>query len=70
MFKRREHKETETSQKFWAANVNGVSDIARSLRETAKFQVRGKPWRNMHFFLIAAAVILFTLLYAYYGEKN
>lgn len=64
MFRRGENKEAEASKKF-LGNVGGVSDIARSIRETGKFQARAKPWRNVFFFLIAAALILFALSYVY-----
>jgi len=61
MFKR---KETEASKKFWGS-VGGASDIVRSVRESGKFQVRSKFRRNILFFLIAAALILFVLSYVY-----
>lgn len=64
MFGQGENKEMEASKKFWG-NVGVASDIARSIRETGKFQVRAKPWRNVFFFLIVATLILFALSYVY-----
>lgn len=64
MFRRGENKETEASKKFWG-NVGRSSDIARSIRETGKFQARANPWRNAFSLLIVAALILFALSYVY-----
>lgn len=62
LFNRREN--TEMAYEMFLERVWRASDIGRSVRESWKYQIFSTFRRNMFFFLIAAVIVLFILLYA------